>query len=388
MTGRNRAHWAIAYVLVALSAGLAGWQGMKGADTFVDAGLRSAVMAAIAIAGCHGWAWAARTAKEGHGGWATISWLVLTVAMGVTLIGGASSVYNATSDKQATFRNARDAYDRADTALDGIDKARKKLTSHRSKGEIVPEIKTMEASGYYRNSNGCDPGYIQGRDMREHCKNFRLLDAELAAALEDERLTNSAKPHEEIIAKGKPIAPPSSGQFLVALLGTSEEFGNALFALLCSLALDGSALVALLTAELRPGHAPPRELREMATQVSEAVPAALPELPAPVQASEILAPTRAKPRLVSPPVLSVHDFALSNDGLRRCAEARLEYDDFYFAYVARARRDGKRYHTPDEWKQPLTRLCQDCSIPIVSDNGTVYLVGVTLASAVPQLTAV
>ena len=78
---RKLIHWAIAYFAVGLSAGLAAYSGYRAADSPMDATLKALVMFVVAVLGCHGWAWAARMAKDGHKLWAVASWAILTVAL-------------------------------------------------------------------------------------------------------------------------------------------------------------------------------------------------------------------------------------------------------------------------------------------------------------------
>src|SRR5262245_41908640 len=109
---RETAHWIVAYVAVGLSAGLAAWSGVKASDatSIIDGTIKGAIMFVIAVLGCHGWGWAARLWKDGHAFWAVVAGSVLTVAMAVTLIGGAGSFYGSAAEKIAVAERGSDAY--------------------------------------------------------------------------------------------------------------------------------------------------------------------------------------------------------------------------------------------------------------------------------------
>jgi hypothetical protein len=250
---RTFLHWAVAYIAVGLSAGLAAWSGARGADaTLADAGIKAAIMFVIAMLGCHGWAWAARLAKDGHWGWAVTSWVALTLALGVTLLGSAGSFYRAATERISTAERGSDAYKRADAELRRIEARRKKLTEHRSVGEIEPDLTTAQADRRYKATDGCAPAQIT--KSAAFCANYRRLEQEKAAAEEAARLDEQSAPHLAIVGKGQPTAYGGPGDIIAATFGTTQQMGNALFSLMCTLALDFGAVMALVTAELRNPH--------------------------------------------------------------------------------------------------------------------------------------
>jgi hypothetical protein len=252
-------HWIVAYVAVGLSAGLAAWSGMQAATEPADAYIKGAIMFLVALLGCHGWGWAARTWADGHKRWAVVAGFVLTVSMLVTLIGGAGSFYSAANTKIATAERGSDAYNRADAELRKIDARRKKLTEHRSAGEIEPDITSAKADKRFKSTNGCAPDLIT--KSREFCIDFRKLETEKAAAEEAERLDKLAAPHLAIVGKGRPASAGGWGALIAAVTGMDVGTGNAVFSIMCTIALDLGAVVAILTAELRHGHTQPAPIK-------------------------------------------------------------------------------------------------------------------------------
>jgi hypothetical protein len=160
----------------------------------------------------HGWAWAARMAKDGHKLWAVASWAILTVALGVTLLGGAGSFYRAANTRIAVAESGSDAYGRADAELKRIEEKRKALTKHRTAGEIEPDISASKADKRYKVTDGCTPDQVT--KSLEFCRGFRALETELAAAREAERLDQLAAKHLDVVGKGRPNISGGPGDIL------------------------------------------------------------------------------------------------------------------------------------------------------------------------------
>jgi hypothetical protein len=65
----------------------------------------------------------------------------------------------------------------------------------------------------------------------------------------------------------------------------------------------------------------------------------------------------------------------------RCKGGKLEFKDFYMAYVAACSSAGARALMPDEAIGPTERLCRECDITIKSVGANKYLLGVRLKTA-------
>jgi hypothetical protein len=386
-----------AYIAVALSAGLAAWAGVRASDptSYVDASIKGAVMFVIAVLGCHGWGWAARTYKDGHPVWAFVAGIVLTVAMVVTLIGGAGSFYGAANEKQGAAARGTDAYNRADAELKKIDARRKKLTEHRSLGEIEPDMTTAKADKRYKATNGCAPEHIT--KSADFCRDFRKLETEKAAAEEARRLDGLAKSHLAVVGKGKPTEAGGWGALLAILFGIDVAQGNALFSLLCTIALDMGAVVAVLTAELREPasrHRPEREkepksdMRPLDRLLSRwrRRPRAADTIDTAVETAVELAPVRIEP-LPAPKLIVSGDARragsipkILSGALEPAKESRVELEEIFAAYAGECAKQGLAAVRPQEFVDPLKRFCLTCGIATKIVGGKVYLLHVRLTS--------
>jgi hypothetical protein len=395
---RETAHWIVAYVAVGLSAGLAAWSGVRASDatSIVDGTIKGAIMFVIAVLGCHGWGWAARLWKDGHAFWAVIAGTVLTVAMAVTLIGGAGSFYGAAAEKIAVAERGSDAYARADAELKNIEAKRKALTKHRSVGEIDPDITTAKADKRYKATNECDPVHIT--KSAEFCASFRALERERAAAEESQRLDRLAAPYKAVIGRGRPSQGGGWGALLAAMFGIGIERGNAVFAFMCTIALDMGAVVAVLTAELRePSHPserpkePKRDMRPLDRLFARwrRHPGEVETIVAEPTLDEIYEP----PRIEAPPAPKL----VVSSGARRAGSipkivsaalepakgSRVEFEEVFAAYAAECTKQGVAAVKPEEFVDPLKRFCRACRITAKVEGGRVYLMNVRLAASEP-----
>jgi hypothetical protein len=388
--------------MVGLSAGLAAWAGVRAADaaSYVDAGIKGTVMFMIAVVACHGWAWAARTWDDGHKKWAIIAGMVLTVAMVVTLIGGAGSFYGSAHAKKGTAERGTDAYNRADDALKKLDARIAALTKHRTVGEIEPDIESAKTDRRYKATHGCHPDHT--RASADFCRDFRKLETEKAAAEAHERLDQQREKHLDVVGKGRPNSVGGWGALLAAVLGTSVEFGDALFSLLCTVALDMGAVVTVLTAELRKvGEEPARKPRPegrildrmFARRKREPEPI---EPPAPVTPSYTLqpptsepepepprVPERPRPRLVTAvkqPIGAVLDFM--RDGIKIANAVRTGMAEAFIAYRAWCEANGLRPMTVAEFVAAMEETCPKFRIRIIQEGGKTYLLNVQLRAPV------
>lgn len=394
-------HWLFAYMAVGLSAGLAAWSGMKGADaTWADAGIKGAIMFVIAILGCHGWSWAARLGKDGHRRWAVASWFILSFALAVTLLGSAGSFYSAATARIGTAERGSDAYTRADAELKRIEARRKKLTTHRSVGEIEPDIESAKTDRRYKVTQGCHPDHTT--KSKPFCDDFRNLEQEKAAAEEAQRLDRLAAPHLATVGKGRPTAYGGPGDILAAVLGVSQQMGNAIFSLMCTLALDFGAVMALVTAELRsphpqpaPAQHPPKpqpkegrvldRLFSRRRQEPEPVPVApiidiTPEPEAP------RVPERPRPRLAisqRQPIGAVLDFL--HHGVDLQEGPRTDMVDAFIAYQSWCSASGLRAMTVAAFVGAMTAECKRFGIRIVHEDGKHWLVNVQLRQSVDKV---
>jgi hypothetical protein len=377
-------HWVFAYIAVGLSAGLAAWSGMQAASEPADAYIKGAIMFVIALLGCHGWGWAAKTWNGGHRVWATIAGVVLTVAMLVTLIGGAGSFYSAANVKIAKAERGGDAYARADVELKKIARKIESLTKHRTKGEIAPDIEVAKSDRRFKSTDGCAPGKVT--KSLEFCRGYQALQTELAAAAAEEALEAKAAPYRAIVGSGKPASAGGWGALLGAAFGIPEATGNALFSIMCTVALDLGAVVAVLTAELRHGHTQPaptehspnggRMLDRLFTRrkpepVIDITPAPVPE-PARV-------PERPRPRLAittRQPIGAVLDFL--HQGVKLTAGARTGMAEAFVAYQAWCAASNLKAMTVAEFFQAMSSECSRFKIAIVEDGGKRWLVNVQL----------
>jgi hypothetical protein len=124
------------------------------------------------------------------------------VALGVTLLGGAGSFYSAATKRNAVAAQGTDAYNRADAEVKRIDDRRKRLTAHRSAGEIEPDVTQAKADPRFKSSKECAPEHTT--KSLEFCSTYRALERELAAAKTEEALDKQATPHLAVVGKGKP----------------------------------------------------------------------------------------------------------------------------------------------------------------------------------------
>ena len=369
---RKIVHWIVAYIAVGLSAGLAAWSGVRGSDwTVADAAIKGLVMFVIAVLGCHGWAWAARLAKDGHKGYGVLAYLILSVSMVVTLLGGAGSFYGSANEKIASAERSSNAYARADAALKAIEAKRMVLTKHRSKGEIEPDITQAKADRRYKASLGCEPAEATASKTIDFCASFRALEKEHAATIQAERLDAEAEPFNAIVSRGRPAAGGGPGGILAVMFDVSQERGNALFSLLCTIALDMGALMALLTAELRGPHDMP------AKPIGSADVPAITEIAGPVEPLRV--PERLRPKLASTtrqPVGALLEFL--NGGVDIVDRGRSEMTDAYLSYSTWCKSQGLRPMEVEDFFFGMQKLCRKLGIRILEQGDGHYLLNVQL----------
>lgn len=88
-----------------------------------------------------------------------------------------------------------------------------------------------------------------------------------------------------------------------------------------------------------------------------------------------------KPRLVASevaPAWGVLDFLLERVVTKRGSE--LEIEDLYVDYATQCRCRGLRALEPEQFAEPMKKLCKECGIPYKTVGGMVYLMNVGLAA--------
>jgi hypothetical protein len=182
-----------------------------------------------------------------------------------------------------------------------------------------------------------------------------------------------------VVGKGRPSAAGGPGSILAAIFGLSDKMGDALFSLMCTVALDFGAVIALLTAELRnvEEHKPEPEA------VTLSLINLSPEPRAHSEVDEIgpRLPERPRPKLAATtrrPIGAVLDFL--HDGLDITTGPRTEMADAYMGYATRCKVKGLRPLSVARFVDEMEALCKRFGIRIVAEDGSNYLMDVRLST--------
>jgi hypothetical protein len=170
---------------------------------------------------------------------------------------------------------------------------------------------------------------------------------------------------------------------LAAIIGLSDKMGDALFSLMCTIALDFGAVIALLTAELRNAEERKPEPVAMTLPPTPKVINVSPEpqaLPAPEIRPQL--PGRPRPKLAAStgqPIGAVLDYL--HDCIKIVAGKRTDMADAFVGYSAWCKAKALRPMGLAEFVEEMEGLCPQCGIHIAMEGDCDCLVDVQLAPA-------
>jgi hypothetical protein len=142
------------------------------------------------------------------------------------------------------------------------------------------------------------------------------------------------------------------------LTGLSVDTSAALYAFLFSIALELSAMFAMMVAYSTP-KAEPEVQMERSTLPENVI--------------------ELRPADTTPPVISLIEFAAG--ALKRVTGAAIEFDEFYLAYREHCAAKKGRPLPPTEAAEQTNQLCRECDITIQRRGKKRFLTGVQLSVA-------
>lgn len=281
--------YVVAYTFALASALLASLYGVMSATGFFALS-KAIILGLVAFGGSHGPAYAA-TLRQSYGPQgARLATFAAGLCLIVTLWGGLGTMAGGGAEMQAERRKAAGDAARDRATLARLQAERDGLPAHRPAAAVSADLTTARASPLYKSTEGCEPEKIAGPKSRDHCRQYRQLEGELATAHEAARIDAGIADVSKRLATAPPEieADPQASAFS-RLTGLSVEFSAALYALFASLALEATAMVAMMVAWAEP---------QLAQQgATKPVPAALERQPAPVPRPK---PATAKPQTSKP----------------------------------------------------------------------------------------
>jgi hypothetical protein len=322
MDVHKKIHWAIAYVAVVVSASIAARYGVKVADTEIDAWLRGGALFIIAVISAHGAAWAARCWLNGHRPAGVLIGLGSIVCFVVTLAGGIGTIAVG-ADK---FTG-----DRAKT-IDTREQNKADLERLRSDRAKLPAFKPMTQDGVDAASDAVDAAENTRKEectkrgaARDKCRQRETEEADrrsaLVKAIADKAATDAAAKIDARIEEiagildlnPAPQSKSAQGAFLARILPLTADEADAWYALGVSLAMEISAMLAMLSAEINAGGIAPRPPQD----ISPAPPAPAPALPRPQAPPAPSAPAPA------PDAAAVNRGAVAGNGVAMAARKKI-----------------------------------------------------------------
>ena len=376
---RSIVAWGIAYAFALASAVLASAYGFLSATGWY-AIAKAIILCLVAFGGCHGPAYVVKLRHAYGYGAATLAVLATASCLLVTLWGGLGTIAGGGAELRAERSKAA-----GDAALDRdglarLQARRAELGHVRPAAVIGPELATFKASPIYKASGGCDPEQISGPKGRDHCKQYRQLEAELGAAEEATKLdADIALTVARLAAAPPPVELDPQAAAFSALTGLSVELSAALYAFAASVGLELMGMVAMMVAwsDRRAAvHAPSIRgtLRETPIIPQQVVPS-IPRRPRLVADNKPV--LRLQPEATAAPRQrvfgSVKKFALAR--VTPAAGERLEVRALLAHYQAWCKESGLP-------AADVTRFCDEIEAiwQIETDGGRVYALDVCLAA--------
>lgn len=355
--------WLTAYALAILSALLASQYGFKMEASFWGGLLRAVAIGAVAIFAVHSFAWARRTYRGGGKAAGVAIALTGVLAFFVAIAGGVGNLsFSAdimTSPRETAIGTRADNLHE----LTRLKAAISELPKHRPAATVQPLLEEARGHERFRTSRECDPRHITLPESREHCRLFRLLEAELGAA----------QKAVELEAKVDAVR---------ARLGTAGNFqdadaqGASLSRLLFGL-IDAKTASTLYFAGLSAVLELAGMLSMLAAEITSAGGATRKEVPpAPAITGEVIAAPQPSRALIAKPVGSVAKFLADTVEMREGAMA--ERREVYSIYLGWC---GAKKLVPvdeDRFADDFADVCDRAGIKTETDAGALYALDIKL----------
>lgn len=362
--------WLAAYGLALLSATFAARYGFKEADTVIDAWLRGGALFGIAIVAVHSIAWGVRLWHQGHKIVAPLVAIAGFVCFCVTLAGGVGTLAGS-KDKLATER-AKAAVQTKGTSSDTqrVEDELARLPTSRPATSINPLLDISRSNPRFKASNGCDPVAITRPDTRQHCEEFRRLEAELGTAKRREELEADLKNlRKAVVSEERVETVDPQATWLARLLRINRDDAQAYYALGVSFSLELAAMIAVLMNEVMSlRHEAERKLKAAAIASAEA-PAPVPS--APIDASFVdISPARALPPPESSVVVQMPQRVEGQVSkfVAECLQpedgASATLPEIYESYKSWCARHGWAPYGPKRFELNFAELCKLAEIDI------------------------
>jgi hypothetical protein len=243
----------IAYACLAVSGTLAAVYGYSTGNSELYGLLRAVGWGMVAVVGGSAPAWLFHHLDARSYGRALATALAGAVCFCVTIYGSMGGI-TGSSDKVAAERaRMAEAIKDDRDELKRIAADRAKLPDFRPIGTVEADLEVARAGRPYRSSDGCTPGMITTKSVREGCEAFRKLEGELEVGRAAGRLEQTAATIRGRLATGTAVQTVDPGATAVSLIvGTSPDNVAAWSALLGSLALELAGMIAMMRAESGP----------------------------------------------------------------------------------------------------------------------------------------
>lgn len=379
---RHFLQWVIAYAFACSSAVLASLYGVLSATGYY-AGAKAAILGLVAFGGCHGPAYASTLKRSSGKPAAGLAVFAAGMCLIVTLWGGLGTIAGGGEEMRAERTKAA-----GDARRDGETLSRLKLERSRLEARpaavVSADLTTARASPLYKSTEGCAPERITGPKARDHCKQYRQLEGELAAAEETARLDAQIVTVDGRLAHAPPPleADPQASAFS-RLTGLSVEFSAALYALAASLALEAMAMVAMMVvwAERRappvctpvdkPAQVNPTAYKRERHTITHSVKVRPPQSP-PIQPANVVTMQRAT---VFGSIRKFYEACLTP-----AAGDRLELQAVFVRYQGWCREGSLAPAPLEKFLDEIEAVCRKADIAISAEGDKVYCVGVRLAA--------
>lgn len=245
---RRFVHILIAYAFAIGSAALASLYGFISAEGMM-AYAKAGILCLVAFGGCHGPAFVAHLRRAEGWSAAFLASVATAACVFVTLWGGLGTLASGGAQMQADRAKVSSDVSRDKADRERLTGERQVLPAARPAAAVSAGLATSRASSLYKDSEGCDPEKVSGPKTREHCRVFRVLEAELASAKEAARLDGELAEISRRLAKApSEVAGDPQAVAFSLLTGVPEKLSAALYALCASMALELMGMVAMMVA--------------------------------------------------------------------------------------------------------------------------------------------
>lgn len=387
--------WTIAYAFAGASAMLAGTYAVLSA-TGVYAIAKAIILFLVAFGGCHGPAYTVKLKRSAGWAGASLAALATAACLLVTLWGGLGTISGGGAEIRAGRDKATSDKARDRVALSRLQAERDALPHARPAAAVSAELSTARSSTLYKSTDGCDPERISGPKAREHCRQYRQLEAELAAANAAARLESEARVVSARLdgAAPTPESDPQAAAFSL-LTGFSIELSAALYAFAASLALEAMGMVAMMVAWAEKsaaanagGERTERKSAEKPTNASKNVvspPVIRPKEITPIQLQEPHktagpAATNIVPIRGGAVFGSVRKFFLQRIEPATADDERLEMRALLNQYKEWCRQGGTAPASLDRFLDEVEVICRKTGMEITTEGDKAYVVGVRLSA--------